>query len=90
MFVKDQTTFTFTFEEPDCDLRQASVYALGLMVEQLKTDKLSNYLERILKQCFNLWEDNSLEESRHYDNVLDNGASTIGKTLAYHENVTNE
>lgn len=73
--------------EAHCDVRQAAVYALGLIAEQLSTEKINSFLPTILSQSFQLFDQNMLLDESHYDYVLDNAASTIGKILKSHPTI---
>jgi len=70
-------------QENDCDVRQAAVYAFGLLAQQTAGKNIlsTQHLEAVLQNCFSHFQ-NQLEESG-YDSVLDNDASTIGKILKY-------
>lgn len=89
LMVQTTPRFIQCMVEEDCDVRQAAVYALGLLAEQCQPGSdFSSHVPTILQKCFYHFE-NQLEVNG-YDSVLDNDASTIGKILKHHpESVPN-
>lgn len=74
--------FIECMDDESCDVRQAAVYALGLVSEQ--TASFQPYVNPVLQKCFGHFE-KQLDEAA-YESVLDNSTSTIGKILKHHAN----
>jgi len=74
--------FIQCMDEEECTVRQAAVYATGLVVEQLTGNFEKELVTQILQKCFGHFD--TQLDSNAYDCVLDNDTSVIGKILRFH------
>jgi len=76
--------FIQCMDDEDCDVRQAAIYAVGLVAEQMKGTFSEQIAQEVLGKCFHHFQEENDEKG--FDSVLDNDASVIGKVLRYQPN----